>query len=50
MVPTIQLLIIPLAADFEIKNINISIIDRDHSSYSGFTVSRPPVFPADRVR
>jgi len=32
--PLIQLLIIPLAADFEIKNINISIVDHDHSTYS----------------
>lgn len=32
--PIIQLLIIPLAADYEIKNINISIVDHDHSSYS----------------
>ncbi len=32
--PVIQLLVLPLAADFEIKNINISIVDHDHSSYS----------------
>ena len=32
--PLIQLLIIPLAADYEVKNINISIIDNDQSSYS----------------
>lgn len=32
--PLIQLLIIPLAADYEIKNINISIIDNDQSNYS----------------
>lgn len=34
IVPVIQLLIIPLAADFEIKNINISIVDNDRSPYS----------------
>lgn len=34
MVPVIQLLILPFAADFEIKNINVSVIDHDHSSYS----------------
>lgn len=33
-VPIIQLIILPLAADYEIKNINISIIDHDHSTYS----------------
>ncbi len=32
--PVIQLLVMPLAADFEIKNINISIVDHDHSPYS----------------
>lgn len=32
--PVIQLIVMPLAADFEIKNINISIVDHDHSAYS----------------
>lgn len=32
--PIIQLLVMPLAADYEIKNINISIVDHDHSTYS----------------
>lgn len=32
--PIIQLLIMPLAANFEIKNINISIFDHDHSTYA----------------
>jgi len=32
--PIIQLLLIPLAADYEIKSIHISIVDNDHSSYS----------------
>lgn len=34
ILPVIQLLILPLAADFEIKNIYISIVDHDHSSFS----------------
>lgn len=34
ILPIIQLMVMPLAADFEIKNINISIVDHDHSSYS----------------
>ncbi|HSH20956.1 MAG TPA: ABC transporter permease [Draconibacterium sp.] len=34
VVPIIQLLIIPLAADYEIKNINITITDHDRSAYS----------------
>lgn len=34
MMPTVQLIILPLAMDLEVKNINLSIVDRDHSSYS----------------
>ena len=34
VMPAVQLLILPFAADFEIKNINIGIVDHDHSSYS----------------
>lgn len=32
--PIIQLIVIPLAADYEVKNINISIVDHDHSQFS----------------
>ncbi|MDX2003194.1 MAG: ABC transporter permease [Chitinophagales bacterium] len=39
MVPTIQLLIMPLAADYEIKNINIAVVDHDHSTYSSKLVN-----------
>lgn len=34
VLPTIQLLVLPWAADYEIKNIKIAIVDHDHSSYS----------------
>lgn len=34
IMPAIQLLILPFAADYEIKNINVGIIDHDHSAYS----------------
>lgn len=34
LIPIVQLLIMPLAADYEVKNINIAIIDHDHSTYS----------------
>lgn len=33
-VPTIQLIILPLAADFQVKNINVAFVDQDHSTYS----------------
>lgn len=32
--PIIQLLVIPMTADYEFKNINLTIVDHDHSSYS----------------
>ena len=34
MMPIMQLILIPLAADYEIKHISISVIDHDHSPYS----------------
>ncbi|HKO76464.1 MAG TPA: ABC transporter permease [Flavobacterium sp.] len=34
MVPIVQLIILPLAANFEVKNINIAYVDEDHSTYS----------------
>ncbi|MEO7293024.1 MAG: ABC transporter permease [Ginsengibacter sp.] len=38
--PIIQLLILPLAADYEVKNISISVVDHDHSSYSQKLISK----------
>ncbi|MGK6353127.1 ABC transporter permease [Parapedobacter sp. DT-150] len=34
VMPIMQLIILPLAADYEVKNINLSVIDHDHSPYS----------------
>ncbi|MBI4947742.1 MAG: ABC transporter permease [Bacteroidetes bacterium] len=34
IMPTIQLILLPMAANFTIKNINIAIVDHDHSSVS----------------
>lgn len=34
VVPVIQLIILPFAANFEIKNINLAVADNDHSEYS----------------
>lgn len=34
VMPMIQLLILPLAADYEIKNINLGVVDHNHSEYS----------------
>lgn len=38
--PIMQLIVMPLAADYEIKNINISIVDHDRSDYSRELVSK----------
>jgi drug efflux transport system permease protein len=40
IMPMIQLLILPLAADYEIKNINLGVVDRDHSEYSRKLVNK----------
>ena len=34
VIPIVQLVILPLAADYEIKNISLAIVDSDHSEYS----------------
>ncbi len=34
VMPVIQLAVLPWAADYEIKNIKLAVIDHDHSSYS----------------
>jgi ABC-2 type transport system permease protein len=38
--PVMQLLILPLAANYEVRNINIAVIDNDHSSYSQKLISK----------
>jgi ABC-2 type transport system permease protein len=40
VVPVVQLIILPLAANYEVKNINLSIVDHDHSPYSRQLVSK----------
>ncbi|WP_316809761.1 ABC transporter permease [Pedobacter heparinus] len=40
VMPVMQLLILPLAANYEVRNINISVVDHDHSSYSRKLVSK----------
>jgi len=32
--PVIQLIILPLAMNFDVKNVNIAVVDHDHSTYS----------------
>jgi ABC-2 type transport system permease protein len=40
VMPVIQLLILPWAANFEITNINVAVVDQDRSDYSGRLVSK----------
>ncbi|MHC1704640.1 MAG: ABC transporter permease [Tenuifilaceae bacterium] len=40
MVPIVQLLVLAFAANFEIKNINLAIVDFDHSTRSRDIISR----------
>jgi ABC-2 type transport system permease protein len=40
MAPVMQLILIPFAADFEVKNIHLAVLDWDHSSYSQKIVQR----------
>lgn len=34
VMPTMQLIIMPMAANFEVKNVNVAYVDHDYSSYS----------------
>ncbi|MGF2411945.1 ABC transporter permease [Ferruginibacter sp.] len=34
IMPVIQLIILPWAADYEVKNIKLAVVDQDHSEYS----------------
>ncbi|WP_295653741.1 ABC transporter permease [uncultured Mucilaginibacter sp.] len=40
IMPMVQLLILPLAADYEIKNINLGVVDHDHTEYSRKLVNK----------
>jgi ABC-2 type transport system permease protein len=40
VMPMIQLLVLPWAADYEMKNIRLSVVDHDHSAYSRRLVAK----------
>ncbi|SHG45933.1 ABC transporter permease [Pedobacter caeni] len=40
VMPVMQLLILPLAANYEVKNINLSVVDHDHSGFSQKLISK----------
>lgn len=40
IMPVVQLLLMPLAADYEVRNVRICVVDYDHSSYSQRLVNK----------
>jgi ABC-2 type transport system permease protein len=40
VMPMIQLLVLPWAADYEVKDIKLSVVDHDHSDYSRQMISK----------
>jgi ABC-2 type transport system permease protein len=40
MMPAVQLLIMPLAADYEVKQVSLVVVDYDHSAYSKNLVNK----------
>lgn len=40
VMPIIQLIIFPFAANYEVKNVYLSMVDHDHSSYSQKFISK----------
>lgn len=40
VMPLIQLIILPLAANYEVKNISLAVVDHDHSAYTSKLISR----------
>lgn len=40
VMPLVQLVILPLAMDFDVKSVNISIVDHDHSTWSQQLISK----------
>ena len=40
IMPIVQLMVLPWAADYEIKNIRLAVVDLDHSEYSRQLVNK----------
>ncbi|HMU71309.1 MAG TPA: ABC transporter permease, partial [Ferruginibacter sp.] len=40
VMPVIQLLVFPFAANYEVKNVLLSVVDHDHSAYSQKFISK----------
>ena len=40
LMPVMQLIVLPIAADYEIKNIKLAVVDHDHSPYSRHLIEK----------
>jgi ABC-2 type transport system permease protein len=40
VMPVVQLAVLPWAADYEVKNVNLAVADHDHSTYSRHLISK----------
>ncbi len=40
VLPTMQLIILPLAANYEVRNINLAVVDHDHSDWSNQLIQK----------
>ncbi|WP_028296063.1 ABC transporter permease [Olivibacter sitiensis] len=40
VMPTMQLIVLPLAMNFEVKHVQLAVVDHDHSSYSQQLISK----------
>lgn len=45
LMPILQLILLPLAADYEVKNVNLQIVDFDHSTYSQSLIQKLEASP-----
>lgn len=50
LMPTIQLIVLPMAADYEVKNVDVAVVDEDHSPYSHEIMSMIDGSPYFRLR
>ena len=49
MMPMVQLLVMPLAADYEIRNVKVCVVDYDRSDYSRKLVTKIDIINTYRV-
>lgn len=40
VMPVVQLILLPLTADYEVKNVNLVIVDHDHSTYTSQFINK----------